>query len=73
MEEASASELNISEAQEQKQSESYMQDIKQIFMDKHVIMLLPAFSFILYRKRYFVTALWIIKFFYIFPPCNREM
>ncbi|KAB1211737.1 DNA repair protein UVH3 [Morella rubra] len=34
-EEVSASELNISEAQEQKQSESYMQDIKQIFMDKH--------------------------------------
>lgn len=39
MQEASAPNENTSEAQEQKQSTDHIQDIRKIFMDKHVIRL----------------------------------
>lgn len=46
-EEVSASDLNMSQAQEQKQSATYMHDIKHIFMDKHVIIMFAAFFLLL--------------------------
>ena len=42
----SALDQNISQAQEQKQSVIDMQDIKQIFMDKHVFVKFPAFYYL---------------------------
>lgn len=47
-EEVPASDLNISQAQEQKQSATYMHDIKQIFMHKHVIIMFAVFLLLLY-------------------------
>lgn len=76
-EEVSASDLNMSQAQEQQQSATYMQDIKQIFMDKHVIVMSSTIFLLLYMEE----SLWdcsvisnvIIYFLLLTEKCEQEL
>lgn len=66
----SALDQSISQAQEQKQSVIDMYDIKQIFMDKHVIVRFPAFY---YLWKNFNFSVFFLICYTPLSPLNREM
>lgn len=66
----SALDQSISQAQEQKQSVIDMYDIKQIFMDKHVIVRFPAFYYL--WKNIDFSVFFLICYTPL-SPLNREM
>ena len=70
--EVSASDQNISQAQEQKQFVTDMQDIKQIFMNKHVIVMFPPCLIIIYG-RIILRFLYHFQCYSLLSPFNREM
>lgn len=69
LEEVSGSDLNIVEGQEQQQSVTSMDDIKQIFMDKHVLIMLSALLFTCHCS--FVSFLFSLLL--LIEKCEQEL